>query len=189
MFNKYSKLFIISGLLIVFFIACKSATKVRYIKRTIPKNVGLAVIIDSPNDLKNVVYAKFLSKGYSVKAINASDFYLLDDIFDIKDFKKISYSSGIEDSLLSLEKTYNNIYKLHIYNFEINKAEILSEMSSKWNVQYLIILDLKNWEGLSWGRAIDLRSKEIIWLENYSTAYTDTIETVVEHFIKSMTSK
>jgi hypothetical protein len=122
-------------------------------------------------------------------AINASDFYSLKDVFDIKDMKKVSYKSKSRDSIISMERTINNIYKLHIYNFEANKAEILNELKTKWRVQYLILLDLKDWQDISWGRAINLNTYQLIWVENYPTSEIDNIETLTEHFIQSMSKR
>jgi len=173
----------------ILIIACSSNKAVRHSNATVAKRSSIAVVIDSRNDIKNVVLTRFMAKGYNVKAFNASDLFSMDNIFDIKDFKKMSYRAPIDNSLLSMEKTYNNIYKLHLYNYEINKAELLREMSTKWGVQYLVILDLKNWEDTSWARIIDLRSLDIVLIENYPTAYRDTVETVVDHFITSMSKK
>ena len=173
-------------------LSCSSAKKsVKYSKKNLPSSSSIAVIVDSKNNLKNAILAKFMSKGFSVKALNASDLYQYSDIFDIKDLKKLSYSASASEagSLLAMQKSYDNIYKLHFYNFEINKAELLGEMKDKWGVDYLIILDLKDWENVSWGRVVDLRSYEIVWLENYPTKYSDDIDSVMDHFITSMTGK
>jgi len=191
---QFLKQKILCLILIVIFIStfsCSTKRSVSYLKHKIANNSNIAVIIDCPNKIKNVVLTKFMKKGFRVKAFNASDFYSLNEIFDISDFTKISYtsSSNVEDSLLSMEKTYNNIYKLHIYNFESNKAEILSEMNKKWNIKYLILLDLKDWESVSWGRVIDMNTLELLWVENYPTRYNDRIEDIVNHFINSLTGK
>lgn len=184
------KKFIISFIIGIFILGgCSAKKSVKYSKTTISPNSGIAVIIDCPNNAKNVVLTEFMKKKFRVKAINASDLYSLNDIYDIKDFKHVSYKSSLKDmqALLSMEKTYDNLYKLHVYNFEINKAEILKEMKQKWDVTYLIILDLKDWKNVSWGRAIDLTTYEVVWVENYPTTYSDNVETIIEHFIKSIT--
>lgn len=186
--TKNNRIALILSLAVIFF-SCSKTKSIKYSRKRIPPKTSIAIIIDSPNNIKNVILAKFLKKGYNVKAINAADMYELSDIFDIKDLKKISYKGSAENSLLSMEKTYNNIYKLHIYNFEINKAELLSQIKSKWNVKYLILLDLKHWRDVCWARVIDLSSFEVIWLENYPTKYKDTLETVVDHFMASMVRK
>ncbi len=149
---------------------------------------AIAIIVDHPNNIKNVIVARFMAKGFRVIAFNASDLYSLSDVFDIRDFKKVSFNTSLSDekSLLSMEKTYDNIYKLHVYNYEIHKAELLNEMKTKWRVRYLILLDLKDWETISWGRAVDLNSYEVIWVENYPAQFGDTTDTIVSHFIKSM---
>ena len=171
----------------LFQFSCSHKKVVKYIKRPMPRRAGLAIIIDTPNRIKNVILSRFLKKGFNVKAIAASDMYSTKDVYDIKDLKKVAYKSSGNMSLVSMEKTFNNIYKLHLYNFEINKAEMLDEIKRKWNVQYLVLLNLKDWEKISWGRAIDLNTYEIVWLENYPTQYKDTVVTVVDHFIQSMT--
>lgn len=185
------KKMIFSGLsifLLIFTFSCTTKKSIKFRKYKIAANSSIAVIIDCPENIKNVVMSKFMKKRYKVKAFNSSDFYSLSEIFDIRDFKKVSYKSSLKDdiSLLSMEKTYDNIYKLHVYNFEVNKAEILSEMRDKWDVRYLILLDLQDWENVSWGRVIDLKSFELIWVENYPTKFMDNLETIVEYFIASM---
>lgn len=175
--------------IMVSFANCSSKKGVKYVRDSLPAKASIGIIIDVPNNIKNVVLAKFLDKGFSVKAINASDMYTLSDVFDIKDLKRLSYKSAADNSLLSMEKTYNNIYKLHVYDFEINKAQLLTDIKSRWNVDYIILMDLNDWKAVSWARIIDLKNYEVMWLENYPTAYRDNIETIVDHFIQSMTAK
>jgi hypothetical protein len=169
--------------------ACASKKTVEFSRGQIPRNASVAVVIDAPNNLKNVVLAGFLKKGINAKAFNATDLYSLSDVFDITDLKKVSYAGDADKSLIAMEKAYDNIYKLHVYNYEINKAELLEQMKNKWNVQYLVILDLKDWEQVSWARAINLATMDIVWLKNHPTAYSDTVESIVEMFIESMTGK
>jgi hypothetical protein len=173
---------------VVLLLSCSSKRGIQVTTQKIAPNSSIAIIVDHPNNIKNVIVARFMSKRFKVKAFNVSDLYSLKDVFDIRDFKKVSFNTSLLDdkSLLSMEKTYDNIYKLHVYNFEMNKAQLLNEMKEKWKVHYLILLDLKNWEEVSWGRAIDLYSYEIIWIENYPARFGDTVETVVDHFIMSM---
>ena len=177
-------------MILVIHAGCASKKAIKYTSKPIAPRSELAVIIDSPNNLKNVVFATFMNKGFKIKSFNASDLYKNTDHFDIRDFKKVAYSSGFgeDNTLLSTEKTYDNIFKLHLYNYELNKAAILEEIKNKMGVQYLIILDLRDWEKVSWARAIDLQTYEIIWVENYPTAYSDTIVSIVEHFIASMSA-
>lgn len=184
--NKIAVFFILSVFILF---SCSAKKEVSYSKIKVSSNSNIAVIIDCPNNAKNVVLTEFMKKRFRVKAINASDLYSLSDIYDIKDFKKVAYESSLRDieALMSMEKTYDNLYKLHVYNFEVNKAEILKEMRDKWDVSYLIILDLKDWENVSWGRAIDLKTYELVWVENYPTKYNDNVETIISHFISSIT--
>ncbi len=187
---NFKKCLFLPGIIIfsiIFAFSCTTKKAVKFLKKPIPTSAKIAVIIDSPENLKNVVLVQFLSRGYDVKAINASDFYSMKEIFDIKDLKRLSYKSKAENSLVSMERTYNNIYKLHIYNFELNKIEILNEIRKKLGVQYLVILDLKNWEDVCWGRAINLNNYEIVWIENYPTKPYDDIKTITENLITGMT--
>ena len=177
--------------LVVMQLSCASKNGVKFTKKVVKKKSNIAVIIDSPNNIKNVVLTAFMKKGFNVKAINASDLYNREDIFDIKDFKKMSENSptSSENTILSMEKTYENVSKLHIYNFEASKAEYLNKIRDKWNVKYLIILDLKNWQEVSWGRAIELKTYDLVWIENYPTKYSDNIESIINHFVASMSKK
>lgn len=158
-------------------------------KTPVAPGTNIAVMIDAKNDHKNVVLEKFMTRGYTVIAINASDYYNIDSIFDIHDLKKLSYRGTVGDSLVNMERTYNNIYKLHIYNYEVNKAEFINELKTKLKVQYLILLDLKDWQDISWARAINLNNYEVVWVENYPNKFRDQIPDVIEHFINSMSGK
>lgn len=186
--NNYKKSTI---MILVFSIAMASCTVKKGILHSsarVPASSKLGIIIDSPNNLKNVVLASFMKKGFQVKAVNASDLYSFKDVYDITDLKKLSYDiSG--DSVPTVEKTYENMYKLHIYNFELNKVSFLKQIRDEWDVEYLIILDLKEWEKVSWARVINLRTFEIDFIENYPTGYTDNIETITDHFIKGISGK
>lgn len=169
--------------------SCSTKKSVKFMKTPVGSGVNIAVIVDAKNDHKNVILEKFMTKGYNVIAINASDLYSMENIFDINDIKKLSYKGKLGDSLVSMEKTINNIYKLHVYNFEVNKAEFINEMRTKMRVQYLVLLDLKDWKSISWGRAINLSTYELVWVENYPTRYRDEIPDIVDHFIASMSGK
>ncbi len=171
---------------------CASKRPVRALRQQVSPNSQVAVIVDHPNNIKNVIMARFMEKNYRVKAFNASDLYTLKDIYDITDYKTLAYKTDMapegqgQGDLLSFEKSYDNLYKLHVYNYELNKAESLAEMRSKYGIQFLIIMDLKDWQKVSWARAINLSSFEVVWVENYPAGYDDSLEDVVDHFITSM---
>lgn len=193
--RKYISIMLVISFLTIF--SCAQKKGVKYLRTPIPSRSNVAIIIDCPNNIKNVVMTKFMQRGFRVKALNASDLYSLNNVFDIKDFKYIAYKSSSKgkrfgsdsDSLLSTQKSYDNIYKLHVYNFEANKAKILSEMRSTWDVRYLILLELQDWEETSWARAIDLDNYNLMYIENYPAKYSDNLEDVVDHFIKGATRR
>lgn len=168
---------------------CSTSKSVKHLVRPVPTNAGVAVMIDAKSNETNVVLTRFMKSGFRVKAMNASDFYELKNVFDIGDIKRVAYKQGIDTDIMATEKAYNSIYKLHIYNYELNKAEVLQEIRQKWNVDYLILLDLNDWQKTSWGRAIDLRTMDLVWVENYSAAYNDTLETAVDAMISSLSGK
>lgn len=181
---------IIAAVLMAGLISCASKQGIVAYKSHVLPGSRIVVIANHSNNIKNVILAQFLKKNYSVKAFNASDLYTIDDVYDIKDFKKVAYKHPVQnDTMVSFEKTIENIYKLHIYNYELSKAEALTEMRTKYATQYLILMDLENWQKVSWARAIDLAAMEVIWVENYPTQYGDTLETVVDHFISSMSGQ
>jgi len=175
-------------LAIILLSSCSYKKGLIYSSTKISSNSKIGVIIDSENNLKNAVLITFLKHGFKVKAVNSSDLYTMKDVYDISDMKKLSYNlADVEVS--TVQKTYDNIYKLHIYNFELNKAEYLKQIRSEWDVEYLVLLDLKEWEKVSWVRVINLKTFEIDFIENYPTAYNDNIQTITEHFIKNITGK
>ncbi|HQO39729.1 MAG TPA: hypothetical protein PK986_04595 [Spirochaetota bacterium] len=186
--NNYKKSAILIIAFSIAFASCSAKKGVLHSNAKIPVSSKIGIIVDSPNNLKNVVLALFMKKGYQVTAINASDLYTFKDVYDIADMKKLSYDIA-GDTVPTVEKTYENMYKLHIYNFELNKAQFLRQIRDEWNVEYLIILDYKDWEKVSWARVINLRTFEIDFIENYPTGYTDNIETITNHFIKGISGR
>lgn len=168
--------------------SCSQKKGMMYSTSKIPANSSVAVIIDSSNNIKNVILASFMKKGFKVKAVNAADLYTMKDVYDISDLKKLSYNIT-DDTVPTVEKTYDNIYKLHVYNFELNKAEFLKQIRTEWEVEYLILLDYREWEKVSWARVINLKTFEIDFVENYPTAYTDNVETITDHFVNNISGK
>lgn len=161
-------------ILSVAFSGCAAKKSSKFVKQGIPKGSSVGVIVDSKNDVKNSILIKFMEKGYKVKAINASDLYTLNDTFSIKDYKTLAYENSEiilgsnTDALSTTQKSYDSVYKLHTYNYEANKAEILNEMKNKWGLRYLVVMDLRDWENVSWVRAIDLETFDIIAIENFN---------------------
>lgn len=175
----------------VLMISCSAKKGMIHTSAKLPSNAKVGVVIDSPNNLKNAVLVTFLKQGLRVKAFNASDLYTIKDVYDIADLKKLSYNIADENvaTVSTFEKTYDNIYKLHVYNFELNKASTLQQIRSDWDVDFLIVLDLKDWESISWARVINLRTLDIEFVENYPTKYNDNVETIVAHFAKNIINR
>ena len=174
---------------------CVEKKSYQFVKQTIPKGASIAVIIDAKNEIKNSIIGKFMDRGYKVKAVNASDLFTLSDAFTVKDYKHLAYEesevvlASPDDTLTTAQKSFDSIYKLHIYNYESQKADMLTEMKNKWGIKYLVILELKDWENVSWARTIDLDSYEVIAIENYPNRYSDKVDSIVSHFIETFTAK
>ena len=158
---------------------------IRFLERALPANSSVAILIDAPDKVRNLVLARFRSRGFAAKAVTPADFHPEDDMLDIRDLRKAS-SGGRDENFLPLEKSYHKMYKLYFYNNELGKAEYLAGMKKRLNVQYLILLELKPAAGVSWGRAIDLRTNDLIWLDNRPGGGP---EETVDGFIDSMTGK
>jgi hypothetical protein len=156
---------------------------VKYNDKPVPRNSNIAVIIDYNNNIKNVVISKFLSLGYRISAFNAAD------LFDMKDYKDVKTVKSLNIYNFPLDKSFNNIYKMNVYNYELNKAEVFSELSKRYDVQYVMLLELRDWQYVSWARVIDVRNYNVIYIENYTTKYSDNIESVIDHFAQGMSGK
>jgi hypothetical protein len=173
--------------------ACRSARNTYAIKEAIPKNSHVAILIEGENDLKNAVFTEFMNAGYAVKAFNATDFYTTDDVLDVKALKKTAFVSNLFDPKNSqrqvavADKVFENIYKLHLFNFENLKAEMLQNMRLKMGVRYVILLSLSRWDtGYAWVRAIKLDNMELVFVQNYSAARKDDLKSVVGQMIETM---
>jgi hypothetical protein len=189
MLNKRARILTVCALALALAAAgCAHKKSVKFSKQKVAPGSNVVIIIDCPTNIQNVVLAKFMARDYRVKAFNASDLYTMKEVFDVRDFKKLAQNSslGKDDLLINAQKAHDNLYKLSVYNYEMQKAETLGEMKDKHNVRYLILLELNDWERVSWGRAIDLAGYELVWVENYPTRYRDNLESIIDHFIESL---
>lgn len=172
--------------------SCKSSDDYYYLKKSIPAKSKVAVLIRGNNQVKNAVFIEFMQAGYQVKAVNASDFYTTKDVFDIKDFRRVAYIANIkanktQNAASLFDKMFNNIYKLHIYNFENSKAEIIKKMRDEWQIDYIILLSMDGWEnGYSWSRAIDLQTMDLIYVHNYPAQKSDSYQSIIRKMIKTI---
>jgi len=174
-------------------LGCRSGQSTYVIKESIPKNSNVAILIEGENDLKNAVFMQFMSAGYSVKAFNASDFYATDDVLDVKAIKKTAFVANLfhprnsQRQVAVADKVFENIYKLHIFNFENLKAEMLQSLKTKLNVRYMVLLSLSRWDqGYSWARAIKLDNMDLVFVQNYKATRKDDLKSVVAQMIDIM---
>ena len=183
--------------IILFTASCTSTQKGgSFVQRTVPAGSSIGVIVDGSNPMKNMITMRFMAKGYNVKAINANDIYTMKDYFNISDFKYLAYNEQLpvvgengDQPITSAQKSFDSIFKLHVYNYELNKAETLRSIRDRWDVRYLIILEMADWEKYSWGRAIDLSTMDIIWVQNHPTSYNDTAEAITDKFISVLSGR
>ncbi|MBN8222167.1 MAG: hypothetical protein J0L53_14680 [Spirochaetes bacterium] len=172
---------------------CRSGRNTYAIKEAIPKSSNVAILIEGENDLKNAVFTEFMNAGYAVKAFNATDFYTTDDVLDVKALKKTAFVTNLFDPKNSqrqvavADKVFENIYKLHLFNFENLKAEMLQSLRTKMGVRYVILLSLTRWDtGYAWARAIKLDNMELVYVQNYSATRKDDLKSVVGQMIETM---
>lgn len=172
--------------------SCKSSEDYYYLKKPIPAKSKVAVFIQGNNQIKNAVFIEFMQAGYQVKAVNASDFYTNKEVFDIKDFQRVAYIANIkanstQNTATLFDKMFNNLYKLHIYNFENSKAEIIRTMRNEWKIDYIILLSMNGWQnGYSWARAIDLETMDLIYVHNYPAEKSDSYQSIIRKMIKTI---
>jgi hypothetical protein len=176
-----------------FIFGCRSAQNKYAIKEAIPKNSNIAILVEGENDLKNAVFTEFMNAGYAVKAFNATDFYTTDDVLDVKALKKTAFVTNLFDPKNSqrqvavADKVFENIYKLHLFNFENLKAEMLQSLRVKMGIRYVILLSLTRWDtGYTWARAIKLDNMELVFVQNYNAARKDDLKSVVGAMIEVM---
>jgi hypothetical protein len=174
-------------------LSCRSTQERFVITERIPRGSNIAVLVEGGNDIKNVVFMEFMNAGYAVKAFNATDFYAVDDVIDVKDLKKQAFVANIYDpknpqrSAVVSEKIFENIYKLHIFNFENLKAEMLQNLQRKLGIRYVVILSFAHWDaGYSWARVIKLDNMEVVYVHNYPTHRKDSYQTVSNKMISIM---
>ncbi|MCS6984594.1 MAG: hypothetical protein NZM25_05645 [Leptospiraceae bacterium] len=171
---------------------CSSRQERYFLRAPLTKGASVAIIVEGENDVKNAVFTEFLKAGFQVKAFSATDFYRVEDVFEIRDIKKIAFTapSGKEHSELTarvLDKNFENLYKLHLYNFEASKAEIIKEIRAKYKVDYLILLAMKEWDtSYSWIRVINLDTFDLIYIHNYPARRSDTVQSIIARFLEIM---
>ena len=173
---KLSKLITIAVaffLLLLTFSCASSNNNSKYAKRHLPAGSNIALIIDAPESAKNIIITKFMTAGFAVKSINLTE--LNQNKKNVKD-TPISNNTGAA-------------LKMDIYMLEAGKAEAIAEMKDKLGVNYLVVMELNDWEKTSWARVIDLRNNELIWLENYTTNYKDNVSSLTDYFIAGMTGR
>ena len=196
--NMNKKKLLLSTALVFLFasqlINCRTGDENFYIRNVLPANTSIAILIEGENDLKNAVFTEFMKAGYRVKAMNANDFYTIADVFEIKNFKKTNVLSNAakEDSeaaAIAADKMYDNIYKLHLYNFENEKADVLQQIRLKYKTDYILLIQMKEWqEGYSWARGIQLDTMDLFYVHNYPTGRSDTVQTIVGRVIKTIST-
>ena len=160
---KYLK-YILCAAICLLFVSCQSRN-IRHSVRRLPKGAAITVILNAPERYIEKTQTLFLLAGYSVKAISV-----------FKDEETRSLKSSTE------------LFRMDVYNSEITKAANLHDVRSSLRADYLVIFELGT-SKINWGRVIDLRANEIIFISNYMPRSDEDIESVVKYFIVSMTGE
>lgn len=177
----------------LFVLNCKSTRSNYVVKESIPKNSNIAILVEGENDLKNAVFMEFMKAGYTVKAFNATDFYTTDDVLDVRSIKKTAFVTNLfhprnsQRQVAVADKVFENIYKLHIFNFENLKAEMLQALKKNLGARYVVLLSLSRWgQGYSWVRVIKLDNMDVVFVQNYQASRKDDLNSVVAQMIELM---
>ena len=157
---KYLK-YILCAALCLFFASCESRN-IRHNVRHLPKGAVIAVILNASEKYVEKAESLFTLSGYSVRAI-----------------------SVFKDEGAGSPKSLEGLFRLDVYNSEITKAVNLRDIRNTLKVDYLVILEL-GISKMDWGRVIDLRANEIIFISNYAPGLGEGVEPVINYFISSM---
>ncbi len=178
----------------VIFAGCQTQKQSYYIAKPISKAGRMALLVKGKNEVKNAAFIEFLNAGYKLKALNAADFYTIKDVFDIKSFKENSKTAAMRKkdtkyTATLLDRVFDNVYKLHIYNFEISKADYIKDLAKKWQIDYIVLLSMKDWQkGYSWVRVINVSSLELEYVHNYKAGSRDTFQTIIKQMVQVMST-
>jgi len=157
--------YILCAALCLFFASCESQN-IRHNVRHLPKGAAIAVILNASEKYVEKAESLFTLSGYSVRAVSV--------------FKKNEDAGSPKSSA--------ELFRLDVYNFEITKAANLRDIRNTLKVDYLVILEL-GISKMDWGRVIDLRTNEIIFISNYTSGLGEGVEPVINYFISSMTGE
>ena len=129
----------------------------------------------------------------TTKSFAGTDFYTTDDILDVKSLKKTAFVTNLFDPKNSqrqvavADKVFENIYKLHLFNFENLKAEMLQSLQKRLGIRYVILLSLSRWDaGYTWARAIKLDNMQLVFVQNLNVSRKDDLKSVVASMIDIM---
>lgn len=181
------------GIIFLSYLNCRSGSNTVVVKEAIPKNASIAVLVEGENDFKNAVFMEFMKGGYDVKAFNATDFYSTEDVLGVHSFKKTAFISTLFDPKNSqkqvdtADKVFENIYKLHIFNFENLKMEMLQNLKKKMGIKYVVVLSLVRWDtGNSWVRVVKLENMQLVYVQNLKVQRKDDLKSVIGTIVGSM---
>ncbi|MDR3237965.1 MAG: hypothetical protein LBT84_05630 [Spirochaetia bacterium] len=160
--RNYSNIILCSVLAAVL-VSCGDGKNIRHSQKNLPRKAGIAIIVNASEKEREDIQNKFILAGFSVKAIG-----------------DLNQNKGAQPKNL-----HSDTFKIDTYNLEINKAAALHDIRNKLGANYLVIIKLQK-RGMSWGRIIDLRTDELIWIENYAVQIGDDENSIINHFISAM---
>ncbi len=174
-----------------------------YISNLIPKGSKIGIITNLNHDDLNYLYYSFIANGYHVASIQANS--LNNTIFTntMESFKYIT-SSGNSYQIISgprrvkfLYGTWagqkynekidyiNQMYQTYDVNYLEAKLHILDKLKTYHNLDTILIIGFNQGKNNAWLRCIDVRRKDLIWMQsNISGSFAE----ICVKMIKTMSS-
>jgi hypothetical protein len=158
-----------------------------YKNRRIPPGSRLAILTNIDGEDLNKLYVSFMEKGYSIVCIQNDELYnpiIGQEDFDkfkyirtkncsydiITDWRKLKFYHGTWTGK-EYEKAVDYVRNYYI-KFDLNYSDIKNNLlenlkiSLDYQIDYFLIIGFSNNKKSSWLRAIDVREKELIWMQS-----------------------
>ena len=184
--------------------------KTMFRSRKIRSGTRLAILSNLEGVQLNRFLITFLKKGYPVVCFQNNDIYNIIDYLNFKKFMYITTKKNSFDTITDWRKTkffhstwtgkryqegINHLksnYNQFDLNYIIKKNTALNRLNSSFNsrIDVLLIVYFSNNRKKSWGRAIDIKKKELIWMESNIKSdilIPDPITNITEKIILGMT--
>ncbi|OHD68692.1 MAG: hypothetical protein A2W19_12810 [Spirochaetes bacterium RBG_16_49_21] len=169
----------------------------------IPGGSKIGIFTNLSGEDLNYLYYSFLSGGYRIAGIQANS---LNNNLSTDMIESFKYMSGSENSYQTItdlrsagfrygtwagpgyitELNYiKKIYRIYDQNYFDAKAAILNKMSAAHDMDKILVIGFNNLKTGAWIRCLDVRSKDLIWMQS---DIAGSIPEICSKIIKRMSS-